>query len=139
MTNHVRDDIQNSDAEGAALDMMRLTFAATNANLHDVIIRGIRAKAAPAKGGRVPKRKQGCLLAAEDALLHCKRKDAVSLWKYIQRICAKDTASFADFDLIFERKENRLYQYAKYGKSQSIGFRTFQRYVSYLKSITDRV
>ena len=75
----VRRDILNGDARQTAIDMLRLCFATVSANLHEMIVRGIKAKTAPAKGGKAGKKKHGIIAAIEKIF---KGQDAFSAWLY---------------------------------------------------------
>ena len=78
-TDRVRRDIAKGDAEQTAIDMLKLCFATINANLHEIIRRGIRAEKAPSSGGKKSQRKRGIDLAIEK---NFKDQDAFSAWLY---------------------------------------------------------
>lgn len=80
--NDVREAIRAKDAERTAIDTMRLVFAAVTANLHEIIMKGIRAKTAPAKGGRADKEKHGIIAAIKRTMKKIDKEDAFSLWLY---------------------------------------------------------
>jgi hypothetical protein len=65
---NLRDYIETNDAEKAAIEMMRLLFAAICADLHDTIMQGIRTSGGQARGGRTGVDKTGYLMAIEDLM-----------------------------------------------------------------------
>jgi hypothetical protein len=75
----LRSDISNGDAQQTAIDMLKLCFATVGANLHEIIIRGIRAERGPSLGGKTSQRKRGIDLAIEKIF---KGQDAFSIWLY---------------------------------------------------------
>lgn len=139
----LRNDISKSDVEQTAIDMLKLCFAAVNVNLHEIIIRGIRAKTGPAKGGRTPKKEERFFLVARYALQNSKKKDTLSLWKYLKKVLPElertGNNHFGNYEALFEAREYKgasedvISIYKKNGKTKDIGFRGFQRYVSDLK------
>jgi hypothetical protein len=129
----LRSDISNGDAEQTAIDMLKLCFAAVNVNLHEIIIRGIRAKTGPAKGGRVKKKLQGIILATRWALKNSRNKGALSLWRHLIRELKYGEKTFGEFDIGFDENKNCLFQIDRNGKDKEIRFRAFQNYVRDLK------
>lgn len=129
----VRNDISNGNAEQTAIDMLKLCFSIVGANLHEIIVRGIRAKGAPFKVRGTKKRPEGLLSAFKYALKNSPKKDGPSLWKFLKEYCRGDDKIFNGFDIIFEEKENKIYQYSREGKFRRIGFRGFQRRLSEIK------
>ena len=81
----LRDAIQNGEAELAAVEMLKISFAALALNLHEVVIRGIRAKAAPSKGGRVPKIRPNILEATVKLLEAKPSLSAMEAWRTFGR------------------------------------------------------
>ena len=86
------------------------------------------------KGGAAPKRDDGFFLAIEYAWEHSKRKTALYLWKFLIEACARDMfVAKTAIDLIYEKRENKLYHYRPDGTSRKIGFRAFQKYLADFK------
>ncbi len=135
----VRKDILNGDAEQTAIDMLRLCFATVSANLHEMIVRGIKAKTAPARGGKKEKKVPAFNLLVRYAWQNSKRKTCLSMWEFlIRKLEAGDIGGryiIEGCDFVYEKKNNRitLYFSDERKRPRDIGFRSFERYVNSLK------
>jgi hypothetical protein len=129
----IREDISERNAEQTAVDMMRLVFASVTANLHEIVMKGIRAKTAPSRGGRVDKKLQGIILATRWALKDCRNKGALALWRHLKRELEDGERTFGGFDIGFDQKKHCLFQIDRTGKGKEIHFRAFQNYLRDVK------
>jgi hypothetical protein len=136
--NFVREAIKKKDAGNTAIEMMRLVFAALTANLYDLVLRGIRAKTAPVRGGRVPKKLEGIILAIKKVLKKAKRKGALDLWHYFKNNHKKNNdLQIGEYAIWFYEDptgagENLLYL-SDGEKERGISFSAFKRYVREVK------
>lgn len=82
---NLRQAIRENEAERAALEMMRLVFGAIKADMFSVLMTGIRVKQGQTAGGRVPKRKEGIVLAIRKILKTKGPFSREELWRYFAR------------------------------------------------------
>jgi len=139
---HLRDDIANGKAEEAAIEMMKLLYAAISADMYDVIMTGARAKVGQKKGGRAPTKKLGILLAINKSLKALEEKgyriSRERLWRYFKENHDIDKErkpiEIKNYRVFFS--DNRLIQETDSGnkiKVASIGEDAFLKYVTYVK------
>ena len=109
---HIRDDITNNESEQAAIDMMKLIFAAVAMNVHDELIRGIR-QAAGSKSKKPPRSCKGILMAIEKTLRDGKgtgkRKPSTNLWRYFRNnYTENDRFEIDEYEIYFEKDNANL-------------------------------
>ncbi len=135
----VRDAIAKKNAEGAALSMARLVFAAITANLHNLIIRGVRAALWLKEASSKPKRLLGVEALIEELIERFPHRTAGQLWAFLREYDSEGNAYTIpghDSDYDFYIADGRLYQQTDDGtkcKRQSIAKGTFVNYVAGLK------
>jgi hypothetical protein len=129
----------HEDDEKTFLDMMETTLAIVDVKLSDIIVRGIRAKNAPAKGGRANKKEPAFNLLVEYVWQNSKRKTCLSMWGFLKKKLKEGELSgqkiIEDYDFVYEKKENKitLYFNDKKRRPRDMGFRSFQRCVKDFK------
>jgi hypothetical protein len=125
--------LTHEDDEKTFLDMMETTLAIVDVKLSDIIVRGIRAKNAPAKGGRANKKEPAFNLLVEYAWQNSKRKTCLSMWRFLKKKIGDAGNTINHYDFVYEEEKNRITVYFDNGKSRDIRFRSFQRYVKDFK------
>ena len=129
----VRDDIIAGEPELVALDMMRLCFAAVGANLHDVVITGIRAKWGRSKGGKHPTRCEGIYQVMKKLIL-TKNLSGEQWWRWFKREHSEDKPiEYEEYEIYFY--DDYLWERAEEGKEKSITKGTFLDYLTQIKKI----
>jgi len=136
----VRRAIKRKATEEAALEMMILVFAAVTVNLHGIINKGIRAKTAPAKGGRGDKKFYGIISAIEQTLKNNNAGNAHTIWRYFKKNHRGEDnpIEIDDYEIYFYedmtgKEENLLFQKHINGKERSMKYSTFERHVNSIK------
>jgi hypothetical protein len=89
-----------------------------------------RFRKAARKGGQANKKAQAFALACEHALKESPKKDSLSLWRFIKK---NYSDRVEDLTIEYDKDVNKFYERSRDGRSRSISFRTFQRYISHLK------
>jgi hypothetical protein len=140
---NVRQHIANNEMTvEAATEMMRLVFATVCADMHDVIITGVRAKAGRPRGGSASTKKRGIILVIKKALKefeakghHLTRK---GLWRYFKEHHDIDEGQnpieIGNYEIYYS--EGRLVQVSYSGKKskiESISIHRFLKYVTELR------
>jgi hypothetical protein len=132
------DDDKNQKDEEIFSERLGTILAIFNVKPSDAIIRGIRAKNAPAKGGRVAKKEPSFALLVRYAWEKSGRKTVLSMWKFLRKKLKEAELEGGKIiegcDFIYEEKTNRFTLYFQdKRKPKDMGFRSFQRHISNFK------
>ena len=140
---NLRHFIAANEAEQAAIEMMRLTFAAISADMFNVLMTGVRAKQGQKKGGHRPKQKQGIMLAIREVLKQKGQNlSRENLWRYFLKNHndTKGQPAFEVGDYTVNYENDRLFQenVTTDERPESISKATFYKYVSKIRPKTKK-
>jgi hypothetical protein len=141
---NLRDDIANNDAESAAIEMMRILFAAFRSEMYQVIMTGIQLKAGQKRGGKKSKKAKGIELAVETLLKNSSKKmSKEQVWRYFKQhynmAKSQNPMEIGDYEISFDEfigsdVPDLLFEQNKItGKQKSIKKETFFRH--YMKKL----
>jgi hypothetical protein len=137
---NLREDIASNNAESAAIEMMRIMYAAVNSEMFSLTMQGIRTKSGQSKPK--PKRAaEGIKLAVAEVLKRTgKKMSQERIWHYLSRHFNKangqDPLMVGDYHIFYyeplnENEPDRLEQeHSLTGETKSITKATFFRHYS---------
>ena len=110
---NLRDDIASKDAESAAIEMMRIMYAAVNMDGYKTLMRGIRFRTAQHRGAYAPKQdKRGYYFAIQEIFrLKGEKISRENMWRYLKRVHSPEINSMQVDDYeIWTIDDDKLYQ-----------------------------
>lgn len=130
----VKRAIEDGRIEEAVLNMMRLSFAAAQLNLHELVIRGIRVKAAPGKGGKASKKPFG-ILEAIRMNLEKQNMTPRKLWRFFSENYSKDCSFESNngtFVYFYPTVKGHMGQIVEDCEThqKKVGFERFRKHIS---------
>lgn len=136
---NLRDDIASKDAESAAIEMMRIMYAAINMDGYKTMMRGIRSMAAQHRGASAPKQdKRGYYLAIQEILrLKGEKISRENMWRYLKKVHSHKINSMQVDDYeIWVIDDDKLYQRKSDAPKtdRMISKSTFKKYISDFRS-----